>query len=249
MRDTIRNREYFNGAIEFNEKIISRDQVKVYDLPQPTGRALMLRNLCSYSVELCCQRYSRGDSFTEIRSGIEQMLQMFRLRGEMLPTLNLDSNQRKMWDQLTFEKYWDNLICLAFAVSQRCPSETYHKLLAHIGHPSEDRLLDRIAQQLGDTQRHLADSILFGKAYGALLTIIEAEPEQKPTLMNMYIGNWYKKHMRGTLLIDSDKNDNYVGYWCFEAALVVMLYDIDDASFCDHPHYPVDLVRHYQRSV
>ncbi len=38
----------------------------------------------------------------------------------------------------------------------------------------------------------------------------------------------------------------HVGYWCFEAALVAMLWNIDDTAVAGHPHYPVDLVRHYR---
>ncbi|WP_353057293.1 PoNe immunity protein domain-containing protein [Salinicola sp. JS01] len=41
-------------------------------------------------------------------------------------------------------------------------------------------------------------------------------------------------------------SDCYVGYWCFEAALVVALHDIGGANFRDHPFYPADLVRHYR---
>ena len=34
----------------------------------------------------------------------------------------------------------------------------------------------------------------------------------------------------------------YYGYWCFEAALVVRLLDIDDSSFRDNVYYPKDMV-------
>ncbi|MBD9354554.1 DUF1911 domain-containing protein [Methylomonas sp. EbA] len=34
----------------------------------------------------------------------------------------------------------------------------------------------------------------------------------------------------------------YFGYWCFEAALVAMLFDIDDTAIAANPHYPADLV-------
>ena len=52
--------------------------------------------------------------------------------------------------------------------------------------------------------------------------------------------------MRGSALYGTDKSEAYVGYWSFEAALVATLWGIDDSAFADHPHYPVDLVRHYR---
>ncbi|WP_428680745.1 PoNe immunity protein domain-containing protein [Photobacterium sanguinicancri] len=30
--------------------------------------------------------------------------------------------------------------------------------------------------------------------------------------------------------------------WCWESALIVKLYDIDDSSFIDNEYYPKDLV-------
>jgi len=34
----------------------------------------------------------------------------------------------------------------------------------------------------------------------------------------------------------------YDGYWCYEAAAVVIVADIDDESFRDHEFYPTELM-------
>jgi len=41
-------------------------------------------------------------------------------------------------------------------------------------------------------------------------------------------------------------SDGYFGYWCFEAALAVRLFGIDDSSFADHSYYPKDLARFWR---
>ncbi|WP_415839162.1 PoNe immunity protein domain-containing protein, partial [Pseudoalteromonas maricaloris] len=76
-----------------------------------------------------------------------------------------------------------------------------------------------------------------------LYKVIEGSPEQRPSLANDYIESWYNLIGRPDYhLMD---NDAYDGYWCWEIALVVKLFNIDDSSFIDHPYYPKDLV-HWQ---
>ena len=48
---------------------------------------------------------------------------------------------------------------------------------------------------------------------------------------------WHGTHTEGT---------SYFGYWAFEAALVTVLWDIDDSSYRDNLVYPRDLVDWYR---
>lgn len=45
------------------------------------------------------------------------------------------------------------------------------------------------------------------------------------------------------------KEDTLKGFWAWEVALMVMLYDLDDSSFRDHFLYPVDLVDYYRSNT
>ena len=245
MRDTIQTKEYFDKGIAFKQKIIERDKISISELPQ-YGQAMCLFDLCETSAMLGTQRYSRGDALADREPSIRQMLQLFQLRSLTMPTLDLEPKERAMWGNLTLSKLYDHLTCLAFAVSMRYPAESYHKLLLYIGHAGEDGLLDRIAVRMGEPQRPVAPAAKFAKEYKALVAVIDASAETRPALLKTYVENWYKKHMRGSALYGTDKSEAYVGYWSFEAALVTMLWDIDDSAFADHPHYPVDLVRHYR---
>ena len=52
--------------------------------------------------------------------------------------------------------------------------------------------------------------------------------------------------MEPTYWHDSHIDDVHFGYWCLEAALVTVLWNVDDSSYRDHPHYPSDLVDWYR---
>ncbi|TBU70990.1 hypothetical protein DNK06_24980 [Pseudomonas daroniae] len=59
-----------------------------------------------------------------------------------------------------------------------------------------------------------------------------------------FLDGWYKGNKNLAAWYDNHKGEDtgYVGYWCFEAALVVKLFGIDDSSFRTHAHYPAELV-------
>ena len=246
MRDTLQTQDFFDEGIELDQETLVRHKNELNDLPLHSGRASQLFSLCERSVALCTQRYSRGDALDDMEPSIRQMLQLFQLRSLTLPTLDLEPKTRVMWNNLTLSQLYDTLTCLSLAVSQRYPAESYHKLFQFIGHAGKDGLLDRIAVQMGEQNRPVASASKFTKEYNALVAVVDAPAEARPALLKTYVENWYKKHMRGSALYGTHKSEAYVGYWCFEAALVAMLWKIDDSTFAEHPHYPVDLVRHYR---
>jgi hypothetical protein len=77
---------------------------------------------------LCTQLYSRGDDIAEIKFIVLQMIDMFKLRYQVLPTLELDKEEREMWKNLTLSQLYGHFTCLAFATSQRYPADVYANL-------------------------------------------------------------------------------------------------------------------------
>ncbi|MEF2130468.1 PoNe immunity protein domain-containing protein [Pseudoalteromonas maricaloris] len=91
----------------------------------------------------------------------------------------------------------------------------------------------------------MAADTLFKKRFDKLYKVVEGSPEQRPALAKSYMEAWYVLEESPDIhLLD---NDAYDGYWCWEIALVVKLFNIDDSSFIDHPYYPKDLV-HWQEN-
>ena len=118
--------------------------------------------------------------------------------------------------------------------------EYYLNMLSLIANQGIDSLFDSIAVEIGDVEREVSKKLLFKKRFSKLYKVIESEPEQRPTLVKAYLDAWYK--LEGNPDYHLMDTDAYIGYWCWEAALVVKLYDIDDSSFIDHEYYPKDLV-------
>src|SRR5690606_36020571 len=111
-------------------------------------------------------------------------------------------------------------------------------------------VLDHVALALGDTSRKPAPQSKFAKIYGGLTEVITSPPEQRSPRLKKFVESWYKK-MNPIYWHNShqDAEGAYFGYWCFEAALVAMLFGVDDTAVLDHPNYPGDLTRHYRSPV
>lgn len=111
-----------------------------------------------------------------------------------------------------------------------------------------DELFELILAKLG-RKSFDAEGLIHEDPYQYLLDCVKAEPEARPALMTQFLKRWFKgqkecdwwgSHINrkgGPIL-----KTGFFGYWAFEAALVTYLWDIDDSSYRDLPHYPKDLI-------
>lgn len=111
-----------------------------------------------------------------------------------------------------------------------------------------DELFEILLAKLG-RKSFPAEGLIHEDPYQLLLDCIKAEPDDRPALMAAYLKRWFKGHQecdwwgshiprKGTTVLDT----GFFGYWSFEAALVTYLWDIDDSTYRDLPHYPKDLI-------
>jgi hypothetical protein len=54
--------------------------------------------------------------------------------------------------------------------------------------------------------------------------------------------SWHNAHLRFGKIEDAPDWANYYGYFAWEAAAMVYLYDLDDSAYRNHVLYPKDLV-------
>lgn len=246
MRDTVQTREYFDKGIAFKQMCINEDKDTVNDIKRHEGRARQVHSLRERASMLVQQRYSRGDDLNEMVASVTQMAMMFRLKAQTMPTLTeLTPAEKAMWANLGLSKLFDCLWCLSFLVGLGYSKAQILETLDWIGHAGEDGLLDRIAVLLGDKDRPVMAHSKFEPEFESLIEVIDAPAEHRATLLTKYVTTWYKRMKRASWH-NTHKGEAYCGYWCFEAALVAMLLDIDDSAIVDHIHYPVDLVKHYR---
>lgn len=246
MRDTVQKKSYFDEAIAFYQMVIDRDNATVGALKRHEGRAIRVYSLRETSIAIVIQKYSRGDDLNEMAASVTQMAMMFRLKAQTMPTLTeLTPAEKEMWANLGLSKLFDCLWCLSFLVGLGYSKAQILEALGWIGHAGEDGLLDRIAVLLGDKDRPVMEHSKFEPEFESLIEVIDAPDEHRATLLTKYVTTWYKRMKRASWH-NTHKGEAYCGYWCFEAALVAMLLDIDDSAIADHIHYPADFVKHYR---
>lgn len=107
----------------------------------------------------------------------------------------------------------------------------------------QDKLYETILQKLGLPNEPTNVTLKHFKAHAILLEVIEAPAEKHPKLMLSFLKKWYPS-MKGVIWHNTHARLplSFIGYWCWEAALVTYLWDIDDTSYRDMPFYPKDLV-------
>ena len=83
------------------------------------------------------------------------------------------------------------------------------------------------------------------KPYAPLYEALDAAPAQQGQLIKKFLNSYAKTVYKWGLSFISMPDDDgpyHPGNWCFEAALVVKLFTIDDSAFRDHPLYPAALI-------
>uniref|UniRef100_UPI002AC31AFB PoNe immunity protein domain-containing protein n=1 Tax=Paraburkholderia bannensis TaxID=765414 RepID=UPI002AC31AFB len=83
--------------------------------------------------------------------------------------------------------------------------------------------------------------LLHPEPYRPLARATVAAPDERPAFVREFVEGWYKG-MEPTYWYGAHTDGLYFGYWCLEAALVTVLWDIDDSSYRDNLVYPKDLV-------
>ncbi|QBG34923.1 PoNe immunity protein domain-containing protein [Litorilituus sediminis] len=246
IRDTRRDKVYFDEYIEYSSECIEED---IDDLITDTSLCPEVKmnissGIVDDTINLMHYSYCRGDKLKELIPLLNQALEYRQHLKNYADSLSAKDQKLRIIKEEIREDYLEKwLKWLAFAYCLDMGQAYYLKVLELIANQGQDALLDNIAVAMGDTDRDIADTTLFKKRFSKLLKVIEAEPSQRPAAVKAYLDAWYKLYgSPDSHLLD---NDAYSGYWCWEAALVVKLYNIDDSSFIDHEYYPKDLV-HWQ---
>lgn len=249
LRDTLRSVEYFESGIAFKQKAIYEDRLSIAGLPRPDGRAGRASDTWDYSVKLVIQRFSRGDALGELRYDVLQMIDLLALKQATATSPELPDHLRPMYTRLDLGMLYDSLTLLTFVVALRLPVADLCRSLALIGHAGEDVVLDHVARACGEAFREISAKPKFPKVYSGLADVVTSPPAERAAKLKHFVEVWYRK-MKPIYWHDNHlaAEGAYFGYWCFEAALVSMVFSIDDSAFIDHPNYPGDLTRHYQRS-
>jgi hypothetical protein len=247
VRDKLFGAEYFSEWIDFAQSVSIDENRKSMELASDAeGKVLYGYDLAEKSMKLINLLYSRGDAISDMIPAVEQAIDMLDLYKTTLHNIQIPPNIRQMHERLSLSHLQRGLSLLSFVVSLGLPGVKMERVVNLIGKVGEDALLDRIAIRLGESREQISRS-KFPKVYDSLIAITEAPAEKQPYLLMRYVSGWYRS-MKAAPWHNNHKDAEgaYFGYWCFEAALVAMLWNIDDSALEQHENYPHDLVQYYR---
>ncbi|QNT08026.1 DUF1911 domain-containing protein [Marinomonas arctica] len=154
--------------------------------------------------------------------------------------------------------YWEPdsfqflLWSMSFAVLSGKPDalQTIVRMLGKNPQDNDDPLLSILLARLGYIGLPRLDHLGFPKVYQHLYDAIKGDgvsptKEERQESLTQYLRGWYKG-MKDCYWYNRHKGrfPTFFGYWSFEAALVTLLYDLDDSGYSHMLYYPKDLVAH-----
>ena len=222
MRDTRKNREYFDEFIKDAQEALAEFEQDIKDGSIAPDRIADIQDyILIEKIDLLIARYSRGDDIALLRGEIELMA----------------DDLRKWWDT---DAYTDNIrfasMAYLFGTDEKILGKIRESLCAKNDGRTFDRLIDFIL-----TGNKGSGQLAWEKSYHLLAEAIASKDAQP---LKTYLGRWYSSN-RGSEWYDTHKEDDeellYCGYWCFEAAAVAKRAGIDDALIRDNKYYPSDL--------
>jgi hypothetical protein len=248
MRDTRKGEKYFKGFLKYIEDDIEDDVDYLENTPKikPLATVNIPWALYQYYIKKMEIDYCLGveiPSFSENVNIALDWLQSMNDYGAKLQDREDQEYfaQKKELTQnvLFFHHFW-----LSFALGVGLEVKRITQAMELIGQAGEDRFMDLVMVQLGQSNRKVASKVRHPIIFQGLVDIIDAESQERPGLMKAYLEKWLDL-MKKEGFKESHKKEEfyYTGYWCYASALVVMLWDIDDSSFRNNPYYPKDLVR------
>jgi len=261
MRDKRMSQEHFDKLMNVSETVISNGLKKKSAGSMPESRYVgFFFSSANELKSILKTQYSLGSAVTELLPNYLRWLDFsddFH-KARML----LSPCDRMQWVELTRDGYQSYLWLLSFAVLLRRPHDDFEKIATYIdaadpgaecksgravyqvgNNRGKDALLDLLLNKVGVSGPQ-ATELFLPSTYKKLLAIIQADPNKRPILMKKYLEGWYAANKKSGWhdMHVRPNNWSYAGYWSFESALVVKLFDIDDSSFRDNAYYPADLV-------
>ncbi|WP_046246014.1 PoNi-like cognate immunity protein [Hymenobacter terrenus] len=239
-REPLRSEEYFDQTITFKRGVINRDKEALAINPgQFVEPEIIAASVFKHHHNLFVAEYSRGYPLAELQGAFSETVTSW----EQLKAFDRDNVFAGIF-KTDIDNYVRALWLLSQAYLLGIEPSVVMRLLACIGNEGEDLLFERLVTAIvPELLRKPAKKLLYPKPYQALYDALDAPSEQRATLIQEFLKQWYKR-MNNTGWHDAHKapkGGGFVGYWCWEAAGVAHAFGIDDSSFRDLPYYPKDL--------
>ncbi|WP_322033147.1 PoNe immunity protein domain-containing protein [Paraburkholderia sp. J76] len=205
-------------------------------------------SIASDSLESLLLDYTAGKPIEELRTQFPDVIRRFDIyvesaispRGKNPPENVADTFEITQLDAYVYV-FWLLALCRLLGHSEFIPTVIgwVDKTLEF--NRGRDGLFENVVQALTGTHVEAPRVVLHAVPYRPLASATIRKPDERPALVKEFVEGWYKG-MKPTYWYGAHTDGLYFGYWCLEAALVTVLWDIDDSSYRDNLVYPKDLV-------
>lgn len=242
-REPLREDIYWKKWLLFTDDNVKKRETKLLTVPFPENwkRNIITQNLYYDRKNLIYFQYSAGEPLELIKPNIPKLMQAWQ---DYNVNISTGDNNQHLQD---FTDYQRVLTLISFAILFGEGKDAFQKIASHIHSNGEDGLIEMLlsSQLQGRTQ---ADELIYRKTFDLLFRAIKATGKDQVELIKKYLSKWYAnmkgvkgRGMYGYEAHKSKGEGGFMGYWSFEAAAVVALYNIDDSSFRDMDFYPKDI--------
>ena len=198
----------------------------------------------TYSLDLVILRYTAGRPIESLSRELPSVIEAF---DRYIPFNNPPPSEARTLTITQIEAYvyvmWLLSLCKLLGHADLVPKVLSWLNIGREFSRGRDTLFEQVVGKLTGAMEDPGRYILHLAPYAPLGKAVIAEhADDRPALVKEFLDGWYKGlkecYWHGT----HTDQIGYFGYWAFEAALVTVLWDIDDSSYRDHLVYPKDLV-------
>lgn len=221
MRDTRKDKEYFDSFLKDQYSDIVDQSAKLSETKDPEKRQRILESFVPCYVDLIEAEFSAGSGKNKLT--------------------NLMINTCKAAVEYKENSPETLLILMSLAIILDKSDSVEELISKNYNLISADRLLSYFAGFLTKGAQKWDSSIKLLPEYAWLDPVLESadSEEQTERLQNYLNYYWYPNHAEYAWY-DSDSSDEdiYCGYWSFESAALVKILDLDEHDFKGLEYYP-----------
>ncbi|MEH6435947.1 PoNe immunity protein domain-containing protein [Massilia sp. DD77] len=198
-----------------------------------------------YALDLLTLSYSAGSDVSSLRDFYPTVLAFFEEYGLYSEAYNATQSGTQALaphlfiQDVEFERA-NRLLCFAILLGY---PDLVPRVMALIDYnnPIRDGMLERLASFYTHRPHPIPTECTRHLPYYKTLAIFDALPAHRPTLMQEYLQDWYEASRREPYYNAHARNNQFLGYWSWEAAAITIALGIDDRTYRNLEFYPRDL--------
>ncbi len=221
MEDNIKANEYFVNKMNSERKRIDKFENALNDLEPSNIKGIRMGKIHLANLYLNCVKltYSKDKSFQKMFTDYMKFLEYYK---------EVCTSNDSMYDII-------DILSIGVLLQNRKNEFIDYLDEIVLKYASNDGMIIFLLDYLKDTVSLRTISKI--DYFNALL-----KSENKAEILKEELEIWYDKHSDAYWYNSHEsKSNTYCGYWCFEIAALVKIFDIDDMSLRKNQYYPYEM--------